>query len=194
MSNPIPHTARNAQHNLMLDFMNISSGSIKLNETESPTISNRSIGKKKTLKRELFNLIRRKDLSQSERKDVYDNLTKEYGKDAIAVILVMKIVKKSDFEFQKQEEELEPKEKLSIIQKARSILNMDLFNSKFRLVKFDECKVFAMCYDPVEAMKAMIKAEMIVETIQTPEARLILKGGCGSGTMFVLKNNLNFTL
>jgi len=86
----------------------------------------------------------------------------------------------------------DPVEELQIIQEGRqAIEDIGLFDEEFRLVKYDDKRVFAMATEPIVAMKKMIQAKKVIRnTFQaSPTATVNISGGCELGSLFELTSD-----
>ena len=163
----------------------------------------------------------------SDRTALHKNLTTNYQTEGLAVIFILDIIPTTNTNFNNKyhNNELSPSnlpnlqrpsskttlpinpiEKINIIKRARSILEQNhIFDSTaFKLVKYDEHRMFILCNDPIIAMKRMLRARQLIHyglnqqlltQIQSSSSSssskviVTLSGGCELGNVFELMND-----
>lgn len=139
-------------------------------------------------------LLQSDPTNAKERKALHKNITKNYSTKAVAVIFFLHLEAKSMYGFQEEDSKDEegegnPEEQLQIMQKVRTLFETEIFDQHFRLVKYDDVKIFCISDDPMSAMKGMLCARKWVGNVSTPTMSVQISAGCELGTLFVIKND-----
>ena len=135
------------------------------------------------------------DTDTERRQALYQQITEKHATYAVAVIFILSIDQRekytSDqlFDHQNSVEELDPYEKLHILQDIRKALKTHVYNNNFRHIKHDDERIFVICDDPIAAMKGMLHAQKVISAIQTNSITVRLRAGCGYGNLFELSND-----
>lgn len=115
----------------------------------------------------------------SDRKALYNSITKNNQTQAIAVILILRIRPIANFnvssatlgsaftgvgsQMTTASKHLDPIDAIKVLTHAREVLERNhLFDDTFGKVKFDDHRIFAICNDPIVAMEKMLLAQKYI--------------------------------
>jgi class 3 adenylate cyclase len=108
----------------------------------------------------------------TDRKALYNSITRNNQTQAIAVILILRIRPVPNFSISSAtlgsatttaSKHLDPIDELKLFTHAREVLERNhLFDDTFGKVKFDDHRIFAICDDPIIAMEKMLLAQKYI--------------------------------